>query len=272
MSIKLKLPRVITAKDEPLTFDQIEKVAPAVFNRDAGVNTLSKYRPIPTVEAIQNLMASGYVVTQAAQARSEHRIFDQEAKHVIRMRHESHFGAPARVGEEVPELILINAHDASSKFFIMMGLYRFICTNGLMAGETLETYQLRHVGPDLDTQMRVMLEQITTKSLPTLTAMMQTMKQRQLSVQEQTMFAARAINLRWPEGTDAVTTENLLKIRRPEDAANDVWHVLNRVQENVLQGGFYAHNTARRVRPLEAVGSVVAVNRGLWDIAMRMAA
>lgn len=272
MSIKLKLPKIIQAKEAPLTLDQIREVSPAAFATEGGVNTLSKYRAIPTIDAIALLMTHGYQPTFAAQARSEHRIFDNEAKHVIRMRHEQHFGTPARVGDEVPELILVNAHDGSSKFFIYLGIYRFICTNGLMAGETLETYQLRHVGATLREQMQQMLTDVSTVAVPTLTEQVQCMRSRQLTEQEQTTFAARAINLRWPEGTDAITTASLLRARRGEDAANDMWHTLNRVQENVLQGGFTAHGTNRSVRPLEQAGSIVSVNRGLWDIAMRMAA
>ena len=272
MSIKLKLPRIITAKEAPLTLDQVREVAPAVFSTEGGVNTLSKYRAIPTIDAVAMLMTHGYQISFAAQARSEHRIFDQEAKHVIRMRKEEHFNIPARVGEEVPELVLVNAHDGSSKFFVFLGIWRFICTNGMMAGETIETYQLRHVGATLRDQMQQMLVDVSDVSMPKLIDQMQTMKQRQLTDQEQTTFAARAIGLRWPEGTDAITTQALLHARRGEDAANDMWHTLNRVQENVLQGGFFANGTARRVRPLEQAGSIVSVNRGLWDIAMRMAA
>ncbi|EBA7968526.1 DUF945 domain-containing protein, partial [Salmonella enterica] len=37
-------------------------------------------------------------------------------------------------GKEVPEIILLNSHDGSSSYQMVPGLFRFICTNGLVCG------------------------------------------------------------------------------------------------------------------------------------------
>lgn len=272
MSVKLKEARSIRATTHPLVEADIRRVAPAVFSQSAGPNTLAKYQHISTADAIQEMMQRGYVVTFAAQQRADSRLADMSAKHLIRMRHESLFDATPKVGDAVPELCFVNAHDGSSQFWNYLGMFRLICTNGLMAGDTIGTYSLRHTGPSLAEQVKEMLKEISEKTLPVLNGQVASMQARQLTEREQVQFAARAIALRWPEGTEAVSTNMVLRARREQDAANDVWHVYNRLQENVLMGNFMSANSSRRVQPLEQVSNVVRVNRAMWDMAARLAA
>jgi hypothetical protein len=272
MSVKLKEARSIRATTHPLVEGDVRCIAPAAFSTQAGPNTLSKYQHICTADAIGLMQEQGYVMTFAAQQRAESELADQAAKHLIRMRHESLFTDSPKVGDSVPEVCFVNAGDGSSQFWVYIGRYRFICTNGLVAGDRVGTYGLRHTGPTLAQQVKDMLKEISEKALPTMEEQVRAMQGRQLTEREQMQFAARAISLRWPEGTEAVSTNMVLRPRRDSDAANDAWHVYNRVQENVIMGGFQAANTSRNVRNLEQVSSVVRVNRAMWDMAVRLAA
>jgi hypothetical protein len=272
MSVKLKEARSLRATTEPLTLEQVAKTAPAILSDSRGVNTLSKYETISTHEAINLMAAQGYVITFAAQQKITHPLMAKSAKHLVRMRHESMFSPTPKVGESVPEVCFVNAHDGSSKFHVYIGRYRFICTNGLMTGETVGSHSLRHTGKTLAQQVKEMLDDIATRTLPIMEAQVHAMRARQLSEKEQVVFASHAIALRWETGTDAVSTNMVLRARREEDAANDMWSVYNRVQENVMMGGFTAANRNRNVQALEQVNSVVRVNRAMWDMAVKLAA
>ena len=60
-----------------------------------------------------------------------------------------------------------------------------------------------------------------------------------LTTGEQTAFARAALAVRYgvESADDApITAEQALTVRRREDAGNDVWSTLNRVQENLVQG------------------------------------
>jgi hypothetical protein len=68
--------------------------------------------------------------------------------------------------------------------------------------------------------------------------------------------------------------------RRREDVGSDLWHTLNRVQENVIAGALSAvqrdadGRRVRRVstRRINGIDQDVRLNRALWSLAEKMAA
>ena len=55
------------------------------------------------------------------------------------------------------------------------------------------------------------------------------------------LFASRALELRYPDpARDPIRAEQLLEVRRHEDAGNNLWAIRNRVQEALLRGGMRA--------------------------------
>jgi hypothetical protein len=81
-------------------------------------------------------------------------------------------------------------------------------------------------------------------------------------------LAKHALALRYGGTLPPFPADHLLKVRRPVDDGLSAWSVLNRIQENVMQGGWEMNSvfTGRRsrVRPVEAIGPVAKINTGLW--------
>jgi len=44
------------------------------------------------------------------------------------------------------EIILVNAHDGTSSYQMISGVFRFVCANGLFAGDAFEDLKVRHTG------------------------------------------------------------------------------------------------------------------------------
>ena len=64
------------------------------------------------------------------------------------------------------------------------------------------------------------------------------MEARNLVKDDQLQFAGRALALKYPNVSESgMIPAQLLTIRRREDIADDLYTVLNRVQENLLRGG-----------------------------------
>jgi hypothetical protein len=107
--------------------------------------------------------------------------------------------------------------------------------------------------------------------------------QLQLTDGEQHAFAESAHVLRFADSDGKVTTpitaDQLLTSRRREDIGGDLWHTLNRVQENVIAGGLSAVQrdaNGRRVRRvstrrINGIDQDVRLNRALWSLAEKMA-
>jgi hypothetical protein len=73
-----------------------------------------------------------------------------------------------------------------------------------------------------------------------------------------------------------VEPETLLQVRRPEDEGSDLWHVTNRLAENLERGGVSDWHKdrcghLRSVRALRGIDSKVSLSKGLWGLAERMA-
>ena len=86
-----------------------------------------------------------------------------------------------------------------------------------------------------------------------------------------TQFATRALHFRPPRRTGVLEPAMLLQPRRDEDKVNDLWHVFNRVQENMLRGGNETTTPEGRTAMTKGIGRIerdVQVNSALWGLAM----
>ncbi|NBO03510.1 MAG: DUF932 domain-containing protein, partial [Betaproteobacteria bacterium] len=184
-----------------------------------------------------------------------------------------------------PELILVNANDGTAAYHLMSGLFRIVCGNGLIAGEMFQDFKISHVG-----EPRKVIENVIEASFsvidetPRVLESADAMRGVTLSTDEQRAFAAAARSLRWEpdeNGTQTAPIEEtaLLRARRSEDAASDLWATFNRVQENVIRGGQSYRLPRTRTNPRGrhmSVGAVNgidqdrALNRALWTLAQEM--
>ena len=88
-------------------------------------------------------------------------------------------------------------------------------------------------------------------------------------------FAQKALALRYRDPVAApIRAEQVLDVRRGEDAGNSLWAVTNRVQENLLRGGMRdtsrVNRSGKPFRPMRAIrglGANVAINIGIWALA-----
>ena len=285
----------------PLTLDALRHFAPSAFATEAHESRSVRYTYIPTSEVIAGLMREGFQPFKATQSRSRIEGKYEFTKHMIRFRHPDSFAAIQRVGDSVPEVVLVNSHDGTSAYKLSAGLFRLVCSNGLMvADSTVGMLSIMHKGNIVDQVIEGSFE-IVAQSEKAL-AKSDEWGRLALTAGEQGAFADVARELRFAdaEGTiqTPITATQLLRPRRTEDAngpvdwrgnraaqgpKQDLWHTLNVVQENVVKGGLHGfqqsidkqtgRKTARRVttREVKGIDQDVKLNRALWMLAERMA-
>ena len=105
----------------------------------------------------------------------------------------------------------------------------------------------------------------------TLAGQVERMEQRRLCKEEQLRFAESALVLRFPEpGQSGLLPAQLLTCRRIEDLGDDLWSLMNKVQENLLRGGLSRRSVSGRLvrtRRITSIQQEVRLNSGLWDLA-----
>ena len=249
--------------NSPLSNDQIARYAPSVLATEAHSSRGERYRFIPTIDVLDGLRAEGFQPFEVRQTRVRDQSKREHTKHLVRLRHESSITSV----EEVPEIILLNSHDGSSSYQLLSGFFRFVCSNGLIAGDVCNDIRVRHSGNVVDDVIEGAVRVLD--NVEEIAGRIDTYKSITLAPEEATVFANAALQLRWDDKAP-VQAEQVLRTRRWADNKADLWTTFNRVQENLLKGGLSARTTTGRRTSTRAVGGVnenVKLNRALWSLA-----
>jgi hypothetical protein len=261
-----------------LSLDAIRQVCPAVFSEHAHPDRSERYRYVPTIEPLTKLLENGWGVYEASQQKST-KDKEREAftKHMLRLRKMADFNPIAVVGEGIPEVIMINAHDGTSKYYMKGGYFTFVCSNGMMVGKDYASFTIKHtVGPQTAQEVLEAGERIVTENFPRLIQRVAEFKAIVLDADKQYRLANKAMSLRYPGGgMMPFTAAELLAPQHAEQAEPTLWNILNRVQEGTIYGGMSVRSAffgrASRVRPVERVSAVAHINAGIWDEAEAIA-
>lgn len=193
-------------------------------------------------------------------------------KHMLRFQRAEHVGTSI---ENRPEVVLLNSHDKSSAYQLHAGIFRFVCSNGMiLADSVFESISIKHYGFSPDSVIEGSFKIL--ESVPQLMDSVHEMRSIQLSHLQRQAFATGALALKWGDPEKApIRPEKLLEPRRTEDMATDLYTTLNAVQENLLVGGIkdYAKrkpDTRRpypRTRGVKGIDENVKLNKALWHMA-----
>lgn len=253
----------------PITPDQLRKFAPAVFAKEAHEDVSERYGFMPTYKVLEHMHKAGFVPVEV---RNYHRRDPEDfkfTKHMIRFRQAGALTARV-VGDLVPQVVLLNSHDRSSPYSLFGGMFRLICSNGMLVSEGTHVIpiKLRHTVQLAETVVEVSMSII--KQHKHVFEHVNEMRKLKLNERQQLTFAKNALALR-PTRAGVIDASGLLTARRTEDNGADLWHVFNRVQENLTKGGIEGKTaTGRRVRTseIQGVNGDIALNTGLWALAM----
>src|SRR5271166_4445247 len=112
-----------------LVLDELRVRTPAVFAVGASDRTKPTYRFINTHSVLEALLEAGFQLADARQTRRRQGADPSYARHLIRLRPMREI---LKLEDCIPEICLINAHDGTSAYQLIAGLYRPLCTNGLL--------------------------------------------------------------------------------------------------------------------------------------------
>lgn len=264
-----------------LSETQLRNLVPSAFAETAHDSRSARYTYIPTIEVILGLVKEGFMPVRAKQGGSRIAGKADFTKHMVTFRHQDHIDMRTGV-DSFPEIILINSHDGTSSYKVMGGIFRTICTNGLIVAESMVgSVNVHHKGNIVDDVIEGSFQVI--EDTATALEVTQDWQALQLSAPEQEIFAEAAHEIRFADANGEIDTpirpEQLLTPQRRDDQGNDLWRTFNRVQENAIRGGLRgwqrdeAGRPVRRVstREVKGIDQDVKLNRALFSLAEKMA-
>ena len=265
------IPNPVTSnfKADALTNEHLRLEAPSIFARAPMSGLSPRYAFVPTTEVVAGLREKNWLPVNVEQQRVRTATRFGFQKHVIRFRRAEQMHT---LDEWNEELVLTNSHDAGCAYLMRVGIYRRLCSNGLVVSdETFEAIRFRHAG--LKSAEVVEASYRILEHLPRVAALIDNFRNRSLTEPETLSFAEGALLLRFDGEEQApIEPRTLLTPRRTEDQSNDLWTVLNRIQENLVRGGLSDNRRSRAgrlrsLRSLRGIDSKITLNTGLWNLA-----
>ena len=273
---------------QALNDSEIALLCPVAMKTTMTNNEISKlglsehYSFVPTINVVNDLRALGFECVDATQVKARKKTTNGYQKHMLTFENPKY---KVEGAEEYPQLLLTNSHDGGNAFTLSAGIFRLICSNGLVIKtEDYGSSRLVHKGysfeavQELVNEFNVTLDEVLTR----VTAM----KQVQLTKDQQIEFAKQAALLRFTAKSynednisDVVDIDGLLNVDRKEDAGNGLYEVFNRVQESLVQGKYLyassgkvkdADTKTRKARPIKNFKQSISVNQKLSELAFAL--
>jgi hypothetical protein len=256
---------------KPLTNEQLKAKAPSLFQDQPYHEVSSKYHFIPTIDIIEQLRAENWYPVSVNEAGVKNIDKFGFQQHYVRFQHFSDLINP---NANVVELLLFNSHDRSKAFTISAGIYRYVCSNGLVISDSVfESYKIKHLGERENDVINAVANITAIK--PKLLSKISKFESITLNQNEKESFLQSALPLRFENHLELDNPNELLTPLRVEDKNDDLYTVLNILQENFLSSKVSGYNkeTNRRFtsKQITFISKDVEINKGLWDIAERIA-
>lgn len=258
-----------------LPTDELRAFAPSVFAEAAHSRTSNRYSFLPTSSILDDMAGEGWVPVAAQEQLVRDETRDGFQKHMLRFAHRDDL---TKQSEERPEVVLINSHDRSSAYQLHVGIFRFMCCNGLViCDETFARISIMHQGFEPSKVIGATLRMVGR--IPEIMDGIQAMKSLTLSGGERQAFAEAAAILRFGDLEKApVRPELLLQPQRYSDAGNDLWRTFNVVQENCIKGGQKDRLKRKadgsrmpKSRAVKSIDGNVQLNKALHHLAGKLA-
>ena len=255
-----------------LSKENMKSLAPSIFAEKPSSEVSKHYTHIPTTKVIDDMEMLGWKPIEAKEVKARKNSTRGFQKHLIVFRNDD-VVINGEDGDTVfPQILLTNSHDGKNAFQFQAGLYRLICSNGLVIADTqFEAVKMRHMGytfEDLQVKIKEMVEK-----LPLTVESMNKMKAQEMEQEQIIQFAKDALNTRFKEdelNRIQIDLKELVNPVRKEDAGNDLWSVFNVVQEKIIEGDFEyrAGGKVRKAREIKNFKQDMKINKELFEVAL----
>jgi hypothetical protein len=252
-----------------ISLDVARQNAPAIFATEpASYINQSRYHFTPTFEIIDMMQDMGYLLTGAKQSKTKIELRRKHGVHIVEFQHPDLYVKDSTNNEVEarPTIVMVNSSDGSRPFDFQMGMFRLVCSNGLIVkSKDLGGFKERHTKYNFADLKSLISQKVD--SLPKTIEKINTWNMVEMSSKDRFAFATEALALRL--GTDRKPEEyeirGILDPKRNADKHNNLWCTYNVVQENLIKGGFQLNE--RQARPITNPWQDLELNKGLWSLA-----
>lgn len=248
-----------------LTKDEIKARCPLVFvEKPTRAAVSDKYSLFSSERVVDDLEKLGWLCVEAKQKKAKANSTGQFSYHQLWFQNPN-ISITKIVGDQetiecYPRIFLGNSADGLSCLKFGVGLYRCVCSNGLVVSDRqLAEFSVRHIYYTFE-YVQELVQKIVAE-LPNQVKCINEMQQVELTEDQKLEFAEKALRARQGNPdlkADKETLEDILTPKRKEDEGSDLWTVYNVIQEKMTQGGFsMKKDEAKKARTVKKITSFV---------------
>lgn len=269
--------------DHFLTKEELKLACPAAFKTEpTNPKVSNRYVQANTKTVVDDLAKLGWYPVQAKQCRTNKKSSGIRSLHMIAFQNpDVKIAKIDKDGGEIvdswPRIILTNSHDGFNSFKFLVGMFRLVCSNGLIVGDNeMVNMSIKHINYDFEALRDIVKTAI--EQVPNIVCQMNSMKNTILSEDDKIELAKSVVKIR--KGVeddekfeiDEETIMDILDPQRKEDKGDDLWTVFNICQEKMIKGEYSdigSNNKPRKQRKITSIKKDIDFNQKLWAIATK---
>jgi len=238
-----------------------------VLTNTKGYNVSDRYNVINTMDVIQQFETYGFEMNsvQAGNVRDLGKVGKQ--KHLVRMKSEYKMA-----GGLTPEVVITNSYDGTKALNIHIGLFRMVCSNGIIAGTNLfPKLQILHSNNSWQDILDEFIDGYEEK-YNLQKEWVAEMEERRMSLDEAYEIAKASLDIRHYDKriiNTAVDPLELLVAKRKEDRGDSAWARFNVLQESLVNGFYHKYDndgSIRKAKIMTNTDELVRMNVELSDM------
>ena len=238
-----------------------------ILTQTEGYNVSDRYQAIPTMDVIQEFERYGFELSSVEEARVRSIDKQDKQQHMVRMAADYKM-----VGGLRPEVIIHNSYDGTKALNIRVGLFRFVCSNGIVVGENLiPNLRILHSNKHWGDILHEFIDSYEEKNR-LQQEWVEHMTNTRMTLDHAYHMAELALGLRHADPritNDAVDPLELLLVKRREDKGDDAWSRFNVMQEHMVNGEYHKYNASgdiQKAKIMTNVEELIRMNTDLSDL------
>ena len=260
-----------------LTNEEVKAKCPMAFlSTPSNPNVSGRYVHANTATIINDMAKLGWYPVEAKQKRARKNSSGIRSYHMIVFQSPDVKIYQNNEVEAFPRIILTNSHDGFNSFRFMVGLYRCVCSNGLIiADQSFADFSIRHMNYTFE-DLRDLVRKVIA-DLPNQVGTINDMKAKILTDDQKYALATAMLRIRKnvPEDKEVnyskTTLDDVLAAARKEDEGNSLWNVFNVLQEKMIKGGTKVEagkkNKPMKLRAVKSFVSDLNMNHKMFETA-----
>jgi hypothetical protein len=164
------------------------------------------------------------------------------------------------LGGLVPQISVVNSTDKSTALRLMGGVFRLVCSNGLVAGDVFDSERIIHrVGETFERKIQTLPTRIVALIDDIIAAAEEFKELQEQTLTEETMISVVG-NLPVNKKTKRASIDKIVfeEHRRTQDQGNNVWTLYNIVNECLRNHTPIKSYTTKNEGLLEHITALVA--------------